>query len=75
MIVLEDADGSCTATTPIINRGDKVILSVYAGHASGFNTLAERTDMWGMVVPEEGAPGIISFRTPSSYTDEIMDLQ
>lgn len=75
VIVLEDADGSCTATSPVINRGDKVALSVYVGHASGFNSLTERSDMWGMVIPEEGAPGIISFRTPSSYTDEVMDLQ
>jgi flagellin FlaB len=75
IIVLEDADGSCTSTNPIINRGDKVILSVYVGHASGFNSISERTDVWGAVMPEEGAPGIISFRTPASYTDNVMDLQ
>jgi flagellin FlaB len=75
VIVLEDADGSCTSTNPIINRGDKVILSVYVGHASGFNSITERTDVWGSVMPEEGAPGIISFRTPASYTDNVMDLQ
>ena len=77
IIVLEDADGSCVAGTPIINRGDKVILSVDVGDASGFNSLSERTDIWGMVVPEEGAPGIIAFRTPASYTnsENVMDLQ
>jgi flagellin FlaB len=75
IIVLEDADGSCTSTSPIINRGDKVILSVYVGHASGFNSISERTDVWGAIMPEEGSPGIISFRTPSSYTDNVMDLQ
>lgn len=75
VIVLEDADGSCTSTNPIINRGDKVILSVYVGHASGFNSITERTDVWGSVMPEEGAPGIISFRTPASYTENVMDLQ
>ena len=75
IIVLEDADGSCTNTTPVINRGDKVILTVYSGHLSGFATIPERTDVWGMVVPEDGSPGMISFRTPSSYTELIMDLQ
>ncbi len=75
VVVLEDADGSCTSTNPIINRGDKVILSIYTGHASGFNTIAERTDVWGSIMPEEGAPGIISFRTPASYTENVMDLQ
>ena len=75
IIVLEDADGSCTSTTPVINRGDKVVLTVYTGHLSGFSTIPERTDVWGMVVPEDGSPGMISFRTPSSYTELIMDLQ
>jgi len=75
VIVLEDADGSCSATNPIINSGDKVILSVYVGHASGFNSIPERSDVWGSIMPEEGAPGVIAFRTPSSYTTNIMDLQ
>jgi flagellin FlaB len=75
IIVLEDADGSCTSTTPIINRGDKVILTVNAGAVAGFNKIAERTDLYGSVIPEEGSPGIIAFRTPSSYTDNIMILQ
>ena len=75
IVVLEDADNSCTSSTPVINRGDKVLITVDAGDASGFNSLAERTDVWGMVVPENGAPGIISFRTPASYIDEVMDLQ
>lgn len=75
VIVLEDADGSCISTSPVINRGDKVCLTIYAGHASGFNSLAERIDIWGMVIPEEGAPGIIAFTTPPTYTDNVMDLQ
>jgi flagellin FlaB len=75
VIVLEDADGSCSATNPIINSGDKVILSVYVGHASGFNSIPERSDVWGSIMPEEGAPGVVAFRTPASYTTSIMDLQ
>ena len=75
IVVLEDADSSCTSSTPVINRGDKVLITVDVGDASGFNSIAERTDVWGMVAPEDGAPGIISFRTPASYTDNVMDLQ
>lgn len=75
IIVCEDADESCQSATPVINRGDKVILTVNAGAAAGFNQLAERTDISGQVIPEEGSPGIIAFRTPSSYTDNILILQ
>jgi len=73
IIVCEDADSSCTSTTPVINRGDKVLLTVDA--ADGFGKIGERTDIWGSVTPEEGSPGIISFRTPASYTENIMILQ
>ncbi|RLI11498.1 flagellin [Candidatus Bathyarchaeota archaeon] len=75
IIVMEDADGSCTASTPVINRGDRVFLTINVGNSTGFNKLAERTDVWGMVVPEEGAPGIISFRTPAAYTETVYELQ
>ena len=72
VIELEDADNSCSGTTPVINRGDKVMLSINL--SACFFGLAERTDIWGMVIPEEGAPGIFAFRTPASYTDTVYDL-
>jgi len=73
IIVLEDPDGSCTRYTPVINRGDRVVLTVDADAC--FGQIAERTTVWGKVVPEEGSPGIISFVTPSSYSDTVYDLQ
>jgi archaeal flagellin FlaB len=75
IIVCEDADGSCQSATPVINRGDKVMLTVNVGAAAGFNTLAVRTDISGAVVPEQGSPGVIAFRTPSCYTENVMLLQ
>ena len=76
IIVLEDSDGSCSSRyTPVINRGDRVFLTVNVGNSTGFNKLGERTDVWGMVVPEEGAPGVISFRTPAAYTETVYELQ
>jgi len=73
-LVVEDADNSVTSSTVVvINRGDKVYLGV---NTTGcFNDISERTDIWGIVVPELGSPGVISFRTPASYTDNVMDLQ
>jgi len=76
IMVLEDADGSCTEDNPVINRGDKVLLCVDT--TQSFNATAginERTGIWGMVCPEQGSPGIIAFTTPASYNDNIYDLQ
>jgi flagellin FlaB len=72
IIVLEDADGSCVTANPVINRGDHVLLAISAGAL--FGGLTERTDIWGMVIPESGAPGVFAFRTPASYPDTVYDL-
>jgi flagellin FlaB len=74
VLVLEDADDSCTSGNPVINKGDKVVLGIDTSQifSSG---IAERTDIWGMVIPEQGSPGIISFTTPASYNEVVMDLQ
>ncbi len=73
LLVIEDADNSLTSTAPVINRGDKVYIGI---NTTGcFNNIGERTEVWGMVAPEEGSPGTISFTTPASYTDNVIDLQ
>jgi flagellin FlaB len=74
ILVVEDGDDSISAAaSPMINRGDKVYLCI---NTTGcFNDIAERTDVWGVVVPELGSPGMITFRTPASYTENVMDLQ
>ncbi|KAA0006038.1 MAG: flagellin [Thermoplasmata archaeon] len=72
LLVLNDADNSVSATHPVINRGDKVYICI---NATGcFNGIAERSDIWGMVIPEEGSPGAFEFRTPSTYADTVMEL-
>ena len=71
VIVLQDADDSCISTNPVINFGDHVVLTV----GDAFSGIAPRTDVFGMVISEEGAPGIIGFRTPESYTEAIVELQ
>ncbi|MEF8847773.1 MAG: flagellin [Candidatus Thermoplasmatota archaeon] len=72
IIELEDADNSSISTGPVINRGDLVMLTINS-HAC-FNKLPARTDVWGQVIPEEGASGVFSFRVPASLTDEVYDL-
>ena len=71
VIVLQDADDSCTSTNPIINYGDHVILAV----DDAFSGISPRTDVFGQVITEEGSPGIIGFRTPESYTEDVLELQ
>ena len=76
IMVLEDADSSLSQYTPVINQGDKVML--FIDSAACFTTtpgIDERTDVFGFIYPEHGSPGVISFRSPSSYSDTVYDLQ
>ena len=76
IMVLEDADGSCTETNQVINRGDKVLLCVDTTQSfSATGGINERTDIWGMACPEQGSPGIISFTTPAMKDTNIYELQ
>jgi len=73
LIVLEDYDNSISQLNPVINRGDKLYLCINA--TALFNNIAKNTYVWGRVVPEVGHVGVIGFRTPYSYVDNIMELQ
>ena len=74
IIVLEDADDSCSSeTSAVINSGDLVVLGVNTSQCfSGFDP---RDDVWGLVLPEEGSPGVINFKCPASFTNTVIDLQ
>ena len=75
IMVLEDADSSCQQFTPVINSGDKVMVFVDSDACFGNPGIDTRTQMFGFIYPEYGSPGVISFRTPSSYTVSVYDLQ
>lgn len=72
IIVLEDADSSCNSSTPVINRGDCVILAVNATNC--FSGIDARDDVWGEIIPEWGAPGVYEFRVPASLYDTVIRL-
>ena len=77
IIVIEDKDGSCSQSNPVINQGDKVSLAIDTENCFGTG-IAVRKDIWGSVVPEEGSPGVIAFTSPASYgssTNNVFDLQ
>lgn len=71
VIVLQDEDGSCTADNPVLNFGDHVVLAV----GDVFSGLGPRQDVFGYIIPEEGSPGIIAFRTPESYFESVIEVQ
>ena len=75
ILVAEDADGSFTGSDGVVlNQGDKAFLCINVTGCFN-NNITERSDIWGMVVPEDGSPGIISFTTPASYSrDNVFDL-
>ena len=78
IIVIQDADDSCKKDTPVINKGDIVALTVNTALNNTINLYLEpRTKVTGSVVPEFGAPGVISFTTPATYLEgqEVVDLQ
>ena len=76
VIVVEDADSSISSATPVLNRGDTVMLCIETNNCftSGTSGLNARDNVWGQVIPEEGAMGVFSFRVPSSLSDTALDL-
>ena len=67
IVVIQDADGSCKNTTPVINKGDIVAIVLNTTTLD----MGPRSTISGSVQPEFGAPGVISFTTPSTYLDNI----
>jgi len=74
--VLQDYDNSMSRFNPVLNRGDKAILYIYTNASYVFNSqISERVEIFGRVIPEVGAPGVISFTSPKAYVDLIYTLQ
>jgi len=74
--VLQDYDGSMSQTNPVMTRGDKAILYLYTNSSYVFNSqISERKEIFGRVIPEVGAPGVVSFTSPKAYVDKIYTVQ
>ena len=72
-IVLVDTDSSCSQATPVLNRGDSVMLALNT--TAIFGGIGENVNILGNIIPEDGAWSIIQFRTPSSFVSPILILQ
>ena len=73
IVVIQDADNSVQQNYPTINQGDLVALTINAQAALG--GIGPGTTITGEVIPEQGAPGVIQFTTPSTYTTSVIELQ
>ncbi|MBU0497017.1 MAG: flagellin [Candidatus Thermoplasmatota archaeon] len=73
VVVIRDVDSSCSASTPIINERDLVVLLLNA--TACFSGISTRTKVVGTVFPEYGISGVIGFSTPNTYIDTIIELQ
>jgi len=73
VLVIRDSDGSCNATSPVIDDEDLVVLLVNT--TTCFSGIGTRTDVAGEIYPEHGLHGVIGFTTPSTYEHTIVDLQ
>jgi flagellin FlaB len=73
LIVIKDEDNSCLATSPVINNGDSVVIAVNT--TACFHGIEQNINIQGYIIPENGAWGIINFRTPSSFPNPIVILQ
>lgn len=74
VIVLQDGDGSMNNTLhPTMNFGDKVVIAINLT-AIGM-PIHPRDKVYGEVIPEFGAPGIIEFFAPSTFNENVIPLQ
>jgi flagellin FlaB len=72
IIVVKDFDNSCRTTIPVINKGDKVMLTINI--TALFNGIPERTQIWGKIITEEGISSNFDFKTPVGFKDIVIDL-
>lgn len=72
IIVIRDADGSCTASKPIINDEDMVVLLLNT--TACFSGIGPSVQVAGEIYPEFGISGQLGFTTPSSFVSTIVDL-
>ena len=72
VVVLEDADRSCSSSTPVIGSGDHIMLCINITNA--FGGFSKNTDVFGTVIPEEGKPAPFLFRVPGLSQDTVFEL-
>lgn len=70
-ILIENTDNSCDSGTFVINRGERILLTINA--LCYVYCLEERCDVWGVIIPEEGAASVVIFHSLSVLYDILFD--
>ncbi|BAA29640.1 flagellin [Pyrococcus horikoshii] len=81
VVVADDDDSLSNTAHPTLGFGDKAALILWTipfdddnDYSNGYG-IPPSTKVVGKVIPENGAGGVIDFTTPSTYTDNLMELQ
>ncbi|QDA31871.1 flagellin [Thermococcus indicus] len=83
IIVVADNDDSLSGSWqhPSLSWGDMAGIALWTipfdddnDHTNGYG-IGPGTKVTGKVIPENGAGGVIDFTSPSTYTDNLMELQ
>ena len=72
IVVIRDADDSCSSNIPIINDND--IIAIFVNTSMCFSGIDPRTRVTGKIMIDSGMSAIIGFTTPAAYVDTIIDL-
>ncbi|NJE01624.1 flagellin [Thermococcus sp. JdF3] len=83
IVVVADADQSLSGSWqhPTLSWGDIAGIAIWTIPFDSDNTptngygIGPGTKVTGKVIPENGAGGVIDFTSPSTYTDNLMELQ
>jgi len=83
IVVVSDADGSLSNSKkhPTLSWGDIAGIAIWTIPFDDDNNpnngygIGPGTKVTGKVIPENGAGGVIDFTSPSTYTDNLMELQ
>jgi flagellin FlaB len=72
--VESDPVNSLTASYPVLSPGDTAAVIFNVTNTFGVN-ITQNQAVSGQITPEQGAPAVIDFNAPDSFTTHTITLQ